>query len=337
MGSVDCWKKIGGWDGLKESRLSFDETKVTVTCLKDIDPVSLINFTLKRLRPGDITELPMWLAFQLEAKYLIKIKVPDWLSWNQLEDTINLEKVNESLFTKIPDGYIHIAHHFFRRPNFVNVHKEFPGELNGMKRSEQLFEELRAVREKKILKGLSTLDCDTQRLNINNMTPDEIEMWKVSFVESMNSFRKLKQDKKIASIGSTKSTTAGSETASRTAPSTSGVSKSRPQRQRRTSTTTSNPPEGAKRSSLFLNQNIGNPSTPSGTSDNNKTDSDLQGRGLHNLSLGSGSQLGESNEPSESAGSVQGKKTGPSKGTRSSISSAFGKKGPNTGSSGSRQ
>merc|ERR1711915_834042 len=106
-------------------------------------------------------------------------------------------------------------------------------------------------REKKILKGLSTLDCDTQRLNINNMTPDEIEMWKVSFVESMNSFRKLKQDKKIASIGGTR-TTAGSDTASRTAPSTSGAAKSRPQRQRRTSTTTSNAPDAAKRSSLFL-------------------------------------------------------------------------------------
>lgn len=67
-----------------------------------------------------------------------------------------------------------------------------------------------------------------------------------------------------------------------------------------------------------------------------KTDSDLQGRGLRGLSIGSQSQLGESNESSEPARSVQGRRTAPRTAPRSSISSAFAK-GPNTDSSNSRQ
>jgi len=193
MGDAWNWST---WDNLKEVRFGVDENLLTVEALTPISEMGLVNMNLNKMNKGDLQDVPMWCAFEMEAKRMVKIRIPHWLHANNLQEIVKEERSQDG-FTKIPDGYLQIAHHFFTRPNLTMNHMSYPGGSHGMHRSMQLVEELRCIREKKILKGLDTLDADARRININNMTPIEIATWRHSFQISMNCFRKIKTEKRL--------------------------------------------------------------------------------------------------------------------------------------------
>eukprot|EP00397_Hematodinium_sp_SG-2012_P022109 GEMP01022888.1.p1 GENE.GEMP01022888.1~~GEMP01022888.1.p1 ORF type:complete len:240 (+),score=42.05 GEMP01022888.1:88-720(+) len=190
---MDIWNQSTG-AALREFRFGVDDVKITVECLREFPVLHLLE-PVDSMKPGDLREMPMWLAFEMDKRQIVRVIAPSWLDQRTLEELVQAEK-DEDRFQPVPDGYLQIAHEFFNKANLTQSHRIFPGGKKGIERAMQLIEDLRFQREKKILAGLNQLDSETKRINVINMSKIEIETWRHSFQISMNCFRKIRTERR---------------------------------------------------------------------------------------------------------------------------------------------
>ena len=92
----------------EENEFLAKETLVTITSRVNQAEFQFISGTFGPLEAGLPCNVPLWFALQLHRSGKCDIKMPDWLSVESLQETLDIEK-ESAQFSNLPFHYIEIA------------------------------------------------------------------------------------------------------------------------------------------------------------------------------------------------------------------------------------
>lgn len=131
---------------------------VEVEPTANIPQIHLLEYDIQNLKPLQISRVPLYVALSLKKSNLCRIRLPQFLKREYLEEIINLERENIGEYTKIPRFFFEISDILIRHA--YNV--ENPDKLR------LLIQELKEARFQKTFEGMKVLDGHA--FNVNNLT-----------------------------------------------------------------------------------------------------------------------------------------------------------------------
>ncbi|KAH9822591.1 hypothetical protein DFH28DRAFT_458419 [Melampsora americana] len=157
-------------------RITFEPTELNfITLLTEkiqfIPNVKLPKFRsinsnfLGPFEPLKIIEIPFWISIEFKKKFKGKIICPNWLSINQLKDTLNLEITNQQ-FSNLPFHWLEMS------KILIDI---APDDLPSLPEVRSILKAIREVRQTKLRKGLTGMDgLHSETPNISALEINEL-------------------------------------------------------------------------------------------------------------------------------------------------------------------
>lgn len=174
------------------SELSFMAENETISIIprQQLDELKLIGGTIRRMRPPQRSEVPIWLALLLKRQKRATVVPPAWLSIEELEQRLEEEKkIDEhgenAGFSPLPFRWVEVS------DLLLDVAADDIPDSDLVRR---LLRDLRETRQAKARDGLEVLE--DRILQMDNIGLTEINEIRAIFSGSMDVLRQL-QDTKV--------------------------------------------------------------------------------------------------------------------------------------------
>lgn len=175
--------------GCAENEFIAEETLISIESFVDHPKFQFISGTFGPLEAGLPCDVPLWMAISLRKKRLCKIKVPDWMTIDNIREKIREERNSGGVFVKLPFHYIEISSLLLK---YARDDMQSPEELATLLRD---IEDIRMDRLKiAMVEEIANKVKNAEKvvyLNVENLSSMEILSVKRFVLESMSVFTRL--------------------------------------------------------------------------------------------------------------------------------------------------
>eukprot|EP00126_Sphaerothecum_destruens_P008106 Sdes_comp20093_c0_seq1m13050 len=153
-----------------------EDQEITIIPHFKVDILHFISGNYGPFIPGKPVTVPFWLALTLKKRQKCKVKPPEWLCLDVLNEKYEEEKSNESRFSELPQHYLELS---------TLLVSNCADNIRNPEEIRQKIEDIWELRHSKIRKGLHELK-DSTPIKLNNLTLMELNTVRPFFVEAMN-------------------------------------------------------------------------------------------------------------------------------------------------------
>ncbi|CCF55601.1 hypothetical protein KAFR_0A01630 [Kazachstania africana CBS 2517] len=143
--------------------------------------ITMNKFPLNEMIAMKSMEVSLWLALLLKQQNKCNIIIPEWLTVNSLDRYVKYETKYSDRFSSLPWNWLVLSKILFEK-----AYDDFNDPVNELR---QRIQDLRELRQVKVLKGLSYLN--ESHLQLDNLSLTEINELRPFIVGTMNKLREV--------------------------------------------------------------------------------------------------------------------------------------------------
>ncbi|PNH10467.1 DNA replication complex GINS protein PSF2 [Tetrabaena socialis] len=151
--------------------------------------LSCVEGTYGPFRPNIPVDVPLYLALALHRRGKCRIQPPPWMASDKLKEVLEEERSISQYFQPVPQYYVEVSKMLFTEARAIF------GSNNDVHEVQDLIEELKKVRNSKILDGLRKVSGPIT-VKLNNLSASESNKIRLLFENSLNMWHQLAKNDK---------------------------------------------------------------------------------------------------------------------------------------------